>query len=438
MKIRILPSADRNNGWLEILPPLPPANRASGGFAVDFAIVGAGFTGLAAARRLAELRPEASIALIEAGRIGNNAAGRCSGFAIDQAHNIRAKDFAQNLAAERTQTSINRAGQNYLKAAVIKHAIGCDWDESGKVHGAATPKGARALQSYARNLDLLQAPYSWMSANDMKRLTGSGFYTCGLHTPGTILIQPAALVLGLAKTLPDNVEVYEESPVTNVEYGSPHTLRAGDARIATRVMLLANNGFAGQFGCCEKHLIPVVTWGSLSRVMTEEEIGRLGGTRNWGVIPANPFGSSVRRTLDNRILIRNIYNYCARLNPTETDRIWARGKHEASLRNRFPMLPELEFEYTWGGPLSLSRNGKPGFGAFGDNVYGAFCLNGVGIARGTAYGKLLAEHIVGETSELLTIMRNTGRPNRLPPRPLLDLGVRIDFARRRHAAGREL
>ena len=438
MRVGILPKADRNNGWLEILPPLPPANPVTGCRSVDYAVVGAGFTGLAAARRLAELFPDAAIALLDAGRIGNNAAGRCSGFAIDQAHNIRTKDFAANLEAEKAQIAINRAGQDYLKAAVQAHAIACDWDEGGKYHAAATGDGQLALQAYAGNLDLLRAPYRWLDAGAMQALTGSRFYRQGLHTPGTILLQPAALVLGLARTLPGNIAVFEDSPVTGVSYGPPHRLVAGNGEITASALLLTNNGFAGQFGHCSKHLIPVVTWGSLTRPMTGAEIERLGGQGDWGIVPANPFGTSVRRTVDNRILIRNIYSYCSGLNPTEADRLWARKKHETSLRNRFPMLPGLEFDYTWGGPLSLSKNGEPAFGTFAGGVFGAFCLNGVGIARGTAYGKLLAEHIAGADSDLLEIMRNAGRPNPLPPRPFLDLGVRVDFARRRYRAGLEL
>ena len=43
--------------------------------------------GLHTARRLAELAPDAQIALVDAGDIGNGAAGRCAGFAIDLAHN---------------------------------------------------------------------------------------------------------------------------------------------------------------------------------------------------------------------------------------------------------------------------------------------------------------------------------------------------------------
>ena len=438
MKVRITPRMDRNNGWLEILPKPPSAVLARGNIRTDYAIVGAGFTGLAAARRLAELYPQAAIALIEAGRIGNNAAGRCSGFAIDQAHNIRTSSFADVVEVEKQQIALNRSGQDYLRTTVRKHAIECDWDESGKVHAAATAKGQATLRAYAKHLGSLDVPHTWMDARELRQLTGSGFYILRIHTPGTILVQPAALVLGLARSLPSNVAVYEDSPISEVVHGSPHQLITDDARITAQTVLLSNNGFAGQFGYYDRHLVPIVTWASLSRPMTNEEQDRLGGSPSWGIIPANPFGSTVRRTVEDRILIRNTYSFNSGLNPSEPDRLRVQRKHQNSLRNRFPMLPDLDFEYTWGGPLSLSRNGEPVFGALGQNVFGAFCLNGVGISRGTAYGKLLAELIFGKESALLTIMLGAGRPCRLPPPPILGLGARLDLARRRFGAGREL
>ena len=438
MKVGILPETDRNNGWLEILPPLPPPAVAKGAVTADCAVIGAGFTGLAAARRLAELLPAKHILLLDAGRIGNNAAGRCSGFAIDQAHNIRAKDFAGNLRTEREQIAINRAGQDYLRDQVNAFQIECDWDESGKIHAAATANGEAKLKAYARNLDLLEADYSWHGADRMRDITGSSFYTSGLHTPGTVLMQPAALVRGLADTMPRNVTVLENSPVTAIHPGAPHRLKLPQAQIETKTLILANNGFAGQFGYFRNHLIPVVTWGSLTRPLTASEAETLGGDESWAIIPADPFGTSVRRIPSGRILIRNIYSYSRGLNARESDRIWARAKHQSSLRNRFPMLPDLALEYTWGGPLCLSRNGEPVFGQLDENVFGAFCLNGVGIARGTAYGKLLAEHIVGERSDLLDIMLKAGRPDKLPPEPFLGWGVRMNFAKRRYDAGLEL
>ena len=438
MKVGILPKSDDGNGWLKILPPLTPPNVATGSMTVDYAVIGGGFTGLAAARRLGELDSQARVALIDAERIGNNSAGRCSGFAIDQAHNIRATDFSGSLEAERQQISLNRAGQDYLREIVERNRIACDWREDGKIHAAATPRGTALLRAYSGNLDLLGADYRWIDAQEMKSITGTEFYIRGLHTPGTILIQPAALVTGMARTMPENVTVYENSPVTEVHYGPVHRLLLRDGEITARTLVLANNGFATQFGFFDHSIIPVATWGSLSRALSEEEINTLGGTSSWGVIPADPFGSTVRRTADDRILIRNIYSYARQFHCDESWRRRAAMRQKASFVNRFPMLNRVDLEYSWGGILALSRNGQPVFGKLNETVFGSFCHNGVGIARGTVCGMLLADLIVGKGSELLNIMLRAGRPDQLPPEPFLGWGVKANFAYRRHRAGLEM
>ena len=135
--------------------------------------------------------------------------------------------------------------------------------------------------------------------------------------------------------------------------------RLADGTISCPTLVLANNGFAPQFGYYRKSLIPVATWASLSRRLEPDEVETLGGTAAWGIIPADPFGSTVRRTADDRILVRNIYSYARHLYCEEEMRLRVLKAHQRSFTNRFAMLPGVDLEYTWGGALALSRNGEP-------------------------------------------------------------------------------
>ena len=51
----------------------------------------------------------------------------------------------------------------------------------------------------------------------MRYRIGTGFYQRGLYTPGNALVNPAAMMRGLARNLPHNVELFEESPVVGFE-----------------------------------------------------------------------------------------------------------------------------------------------------------------------------------------------------------------------------
>ena len=89
-QIKRLPSKDGQLGWFESVPftrPMP-IQHAEEDEHFDVIIVGAGFSGLATAGRLAELRPEARIAVIDAMEVGQGSSGRNAGFIIDLPHNV--------------------------------------------------------------------------------------------------------------------------------------------------------------------------------------------------------------------------------------------------------------------------------------------------------------------------------------------------------------
>ncbi len=436
MKISLTPDYDNNNGWHEILPSPAEATVLTGDLTCDYLVIGAGYSGLAVTRRLAELDPAASVVLIEGDRIGNNAAGRSSGFAIDHAHNLRAKSFADAKAAAIAGVTMNRAGLDYLDQTITTHNIDCQWVKEGKYHAAATNRGDGMLDQFAESLDAIDEDYTMLGASECREIFGTAYYTKALHAPHSYLVQPAAMVRGLAETMPENVSIYEDSMVRSVNYGEPHTVTTNRGSATAPILVLATNGFTEGFGFLQKSLIPLITWGSMTRELTDAESDRLGGHESYGIIAAHPAGTSVRRvsTPNNRILVRNIFSFSKRSD--FTSRVsWAAKSHRNAFDNRWPELTDVPFEHSWGGALSLSRNGEPVFGELRPNVYGTVVHNGVGIARGTISGKLLAEMILGEDSELLRQMQAKGRPNR--NLPFQDLGVRINARARRLIAGKE-
>jgi len=83
----------------------------------DWVIIGAGFTGLSAALRLAELHPGDNVVVLEATGIADGPAGRNSGFMIDLPHDLTSHDYSGNAAKDQRDTRLNRAGINYALAA---------------------------------------------------------------------------------------------------------------------------------------------------------------------------------------------------------------------------------------------------------------------------------------------------------------------------------
>ena len=119
--ISLLPSNDASNGWNRILPSRTPMPSLEGRQRADWIVIGAGFAGLAAARRLAENRPTDSIALIEAHEIGENASGRNPGFAIELPNDFGASPA--QIDTSRRPTRLNRAAMNHLETVMRSGAI---------------------------------------------------------------------------------------------------------------------------------------------------------------------------------------------------------------------------------------------------------------------------------------------------------------------------
>ncbi|MDH1265962.1 FAD-binding oxidoreductase [Pseudomonas sp. GD03944] len=436
-KVTATPADDATCGWYHLSPPRHAKPSHSGNTTARWVIIGAGFTGLAAARQLALNFPDEKIVLIDAQEVGYGSSGRNAGFAIDLPHDIGADDYIGDIETAKISLKLNLTGQQILKSLVEQHKIDCHLRPSGKYQAAIENRGIAVLDAYRRGLDKLGQPYEVISGEDLPAHIGTSFYRQALFTPGTALVQPAALVKGLAESLPANVELYENTAITDVEYGEKTVLSHRGGRITADKLVLTNNAFGMRFGFLQGTMLPVFTYASLTRPLTEAEQARLGGKDFWGLIPADPFGTTLRRTHDNRILVRNSFSFNrdGRSKQKYLDRFV--GRHRDSFARRFPMLPGVEFDYTWGGSLALSRNHMGFFGQLAPNVYGALCCNGLGVTRGTVTGTLLADWLAGQRNDLIDFLLASPGPNKNPPEPLLSIGVNMNLLWGQSRAGKE-
>ena len=207
-------------GWNSILPPAPARASLTGAQGCDIAIVGAGFAGLSAARRLVQIDPRLKIIVVDAGRVAESSAGRNSGFMIDLPHELTSSDYAgTGEARDRVLTRLNRHAIDVAEAVQRDYGLPEGYfQRSGKINAAASDVGEQANRSYADHLRAMGEPHQMLDAAAMRQITGSGYYRAGLYTPGTAVIQPAGYIRGLAAGLEAaGVTVFESSPVTAFE-----------------------------------------------------------------------------------------------------------------------------------------------------------------------------------------------------------------------------
>lgn len=442
IRVDRLPKLQGPAAWNAILGPQPGYAALEGGRTADFVVVGAGFAGLSAARRLRQLQPGARIVVLEAGRIAEGSAGRNSGFMIDLPHDLTSDDYA-GAGDDRTMIALNRRAIAFADAAVTQYQINAHYfDRAGKVNGAASDIAHRHNESYARHLEALGEASEMLDAQTMRDLTGSAHYRSGLYTPGTVLLQPAGYIRGLAAGLArEGVSVLEGSAVTGLA-------REGSAwRVATRLgsvsaaqVILTVNGHLESFGFEKGRLMQLFLYAVMTPDLDRDTLRRLGGQSRWGITPSDPMGTTVRR-IDgaqggNRIVTRT----CATLAPgrsvgpghvARAARVMQR-KFEA----RFPQLAGMKMQYAWAGHLCLTLNGVAVMRKLDDGLFSGCVQNGLGTARGTLTGIGAAELACGVESDITRHFTAEGRPRRLPPQPFQQIGanavLRLKEWRARH------
>ncbi|MDG1208005.1 MAG: FAD-dependent oxidoreductase [Paracoccaceae bacterium] len=433
-----MPKDDRTNGWSGVLPPRQANPALQGDATADWLVLGAGYAGLAAAQRLAELHPDQSIAMVDAGEAGENASGRNSGFAIDLPHNVGSS--LEELEGSHRFMRLARAAIDQLEGLVQAHNIHCDWSRDGKYHAAVSERGVKeVLEPTAKELDALGEPYEWIEKEDLTRRLGTPYLTRAIYTKGGALMNPAGLTRGLADSLPDNAKLFENSPVTKAIFQNGVQLTIPGGSVRAPKMIMAANGFSEQFGFFPKKFMHLAAHASITRPLTTEEQAAIGDPDPWGLTPANAFaGITMRYTNDRRLVIRQGLNYCYSQRVSEAEKQSIARRHKSLFGQHFPVLPDVTMERTWSGFVCLSRNAAPGFGKLAPNIWSAVCQNPVGVTKGTFGGTLAADLASGVDNPLIADMKSLGEPNDLPPRPFLDIGVRTRFQwelfRNRHEA----
>ncbi|SDL49984.1 Glycine/D-amino acid oxidase [Modicisalibacter muralis] len=434
-----LPRDDNCNGWYQLLDAPAPARRLNTRETADWLVIGAGFTGLAAARRVAELRPGERVVLLEALRVGQGASGRNTGFVIDLPHK---RDLeGDDLPRKQKLLSLNRAAVSDLKTLTQRHDIDCGWSLAGKYQGAVGERGLKYLDHYEALLRDFDYPYRRLERDELAPILGTRHYAAAIYTANTALMQPAALVRGLGETLPDNAGLYEHSPVVSLtRSGGQWCATTSEGEVRATHLLLGSNIYSQEFGFLKHRMLPVMTFASMTRALTIEEMARFSAApHHFGLTPADHAGTTVRLTPDRRLIIRNQYRFVPRYHDDLAERNRIRQGHRDSFEARYPDLAHVPFEATWGGACGLSRNYTAFFGKVGDNAWMSGVHQSVGAARGTISGKLLAELATGQDSaQLSDMLAVSGKPARNPPEPFLSLGVKARMKQAAWASRSEL
>lgn len=397
---------------------------------VDYAVIGAGFTGLAAARRLHELDDQARIAVVEATTVGEGSSARNSGFTGSEV--LPRNATPEGAAAAMQQTMLMREAFQWLTDTIVENGIQCEMQKVGSIRAAATEDGEASLRKVLEVARANDIKHSVLTRADIRDRIGSDYYRFGLYLSDTYLLQPAALIRGLADALPPGVRLYENSPVQRLDRdGEGWLLHTPGGVMRARNVVLANNGFIRKFGYLKLRMATIFTYAAVSRALSADEQAHAGQSPAWGVLPSHRLGTTLRRIGQDRLMVRSLYAHEAEVNQDD-----AMAKLHDRFARRWPDLAHVDFDYVWGGTTAFTMNGAPWWGKLDEGLYASGGCNGSGIAKGTMLGRHLADLMrgVGDPDKIPRVM---GTASLIAPEPFRSIGFHIISALESRKAGLE-
>ena len=415
---------DDNCSWINDLNKRSNIKILDENKSCDWLIIGAGYTGLSAARKLSELHPNKKIIIIDAQLAGEGASGRNSGYLVDTTLN---DGFTSNkeLSNYKKKIDIYRLGIDVVKKFIKEHQVDCDWNEAGKYFASSIKKDQKILVNFANTLSELGFEYNLFNRDELYEKLGTNFYNLGLYTKGGILLHPGKLVRAMIDTLPDNIELIEKSQLFEwSKYFDKILCKFKNYNIVTKKIIFCTNGFLKSLGIKSSYNFPLTLTASMTRPLNDNEFESIGKPKEWGVLPIRPMGATVRMTKDKRILIRNTAEVH---NPfmMDNNKLEKRSlNHKLGIKKRFPTLADNIIESNWSGIVSRTRNSSQIFEKIDNNIFAAGSYNGSGIGVGTLFGEQIAIKASNENSNEINIIEKRNKPTWLPPQPFLSLGVR--------------
>jgi len=415
---------DNTCSWINDLTPRSNIQTLSSDLDCEWLIIGAGYTGLSAARKLGQLYPNQKILLVDAQLAGEGASSRNSGYLVDTTLN---DGFTSNKELEnyKKKADIYKLGIETVKKFIKEYQVDCDWNECGKYFASSKVDDKKILENFSDTLSKLGFEHNLLSNDGLNKRLGTNFYNTALHTKGGILLHPGKLVRAMIDTLPENVNLYENSSLLNWKKVNDTVIcNFKSGNVKTKNIIFATNGFLKSLGIKSNYNFPITLTASMTRSLTDTEFESIGKPKEWGVLPVRPMGATIRMTKDRRILIRNTAEVYNPYQMSQSELNKRSIKQKIGIRKRFPQLRDDIIQSTWSGIVSRTRNSSQIFEKINENIFVAGCYNGSGIGVGTLFGEQIAIKACNENTKEIEIIEARNKPTWLPPDPFLSLGVK--------------
>jgi glycine/D-amino acid oxidase-like deaminating enzyme len=365
----------------------------------DVAVIGAGFTGLSAARTLAS--KGATVVVLEAETIGWGASSRNGGMVLS-GMKLGVNQLISMYGRERTQRmyAASLSSIDCVEQIVKEENIACDFARCGHLEVACKQTH---FDDYARQVDVIRREFNHelriVPRGELRSEIGSDIYYGGMVDETSVGVNPARYVAGLgAAAIRAGACVFEQTRVKKVEresrQGAPGwRVATSRGAIWVKHVFVATSGYTGPATpALQKKIIPIGSYIIATEVLPDALAHEL-SPRNRMIYDSKNYIYYYRLTPDNRML----FGGRAAFFPESGDSI---RKSAEILRlgmiDVYPQLRDTKVEFVWGGTLDFAFDIMPHAGEM-DGMYYALGYAGHGVAMATYQGQLMARQIAGES-----------------------------------------
>ena len=358
---------------------------------VDVVVIGAGITGLCAARSLA--RRGIRVAVLETHTIGWGASSRNGGMVLT-GHKLGAATllsrYGRELARQLYKASIDSVD---LVAAIVQaEGIDCDFQRSGHL-ALAAKRGHYAY--YLHEAELLAREFSHeirlVPRAELRAEIGSDAYFGGVVDPVSGGINPARYVAGLATAARrGGATLHEQTCVERIaRHGARWQVRATGGVVDAGDVVVATSGYTGAVSpTLQRKLLPIGSYVIATEPLSEA-LARELSPRGRMFYDSWHFLHYFRLTPDRRLL----FGGRARFVPESEAAV---RESAAELRKGmlaiYPQLHAVGIDYAWGGTLDFSYDTMPHLGLT-DGYHYALGYAGHGVALASQLGTELGERL---------------------------------------------
>ncbi len=355
---------------------------------VDVAVIGGGFTGLSAARTLAQAG--ANVAVLEANTIGWGASSRNGGMVLTglkvSMQTIH-KRYGGEIARRLFQSSLDAIAA--VEQLVRQEAIDCGFSRRG--HMEVANKAAH-YDAFQRSAELMDQEFGHklrlVPRAQQREEIGSDLYYGALVDETSAGLNPAQYVVGLARAAEHaGAALHPCARVTRLKRSpSGFAIETERGRLVADKVLVATSGYTGRATpVLQKKIIPIGSF----------------------IIATEPIPDALSSQLDphGRMIFdsRHYLNYF---------RLWDHRlifggraaffpENRATLRRSaqilrsdmlrvYPQLKDLKVEYVWGGTLDFAFDMMTHVGEM-DGLYYSLGYAGHGVAMATYLGQTTAQ-----------------------------------------------